>query len=239
MFDSDSNFLCIAHRGASGHEPENTILSIKKALELGAGAVEIDVHHLHNELFVTHDTVIHDPQKGPVDLAQCTLQQIKSVNAGKGQKIPTLEEVISFVDARVFLNLELKNKGTAVSVCNLIKRFVKQKKWPESRFILSSFDIQELETVRSINPDITTGVLLNCAGTDFVRLAARVRARFIGVDVHCIEPAMIKTAHENNLKVLVYTVNGREQISRIKSMGVDGIFTDFPEQCTVFMNNAG
>ena len=231
MFNDQSHFLCIAHRGASGHEPGNTIPAIKKALELGARAIEIDIHFIQNELLVTHDTVIHDPLKGTIDITRCSFEQIRTINVGKGQTIPTLEEVLTVVNASAYINLELKGRGTARPVCELISQLVKERQWPENRFVLSSFDIGELEIARSITPDISIGILFDRKDVDFVRLTARVRALFIGVALEIIEPSLIRNAHDNNLKVLVFTVNGRENINRIKSMGADGVFTDFPEQC--------
>ncbi len=231
MFDSHSHFLCIAHRGASGHEPGNTIPAIRKALELGARAIELDIHYIQNELLVTHDTLIHDPAKGIVDITRCSIEAIRTLDAGKGQPIPTLEEVLSVVNAGAYVNLELKGRGTARPVCDLIRRYTREKHWPEDLFVLSSFDIQELETARSIYPDVCLGLLIDRRDIDFVRLAARVRARFIGAALTITDPALIKTSHDNEVKVLVFTVNGRLNIRRIKSMGADGVFTDFPEHC--------
>jgi glycerophosphoryl diester phosphodiesterase len=231
MFDSYSDFLCIAHRGASGHEPGNTISAVRKALELGARAIELDIHYIQNELLVTHDTVMHDPHKGTVDITQCSFEAIRTIDVGKGQTVPTLAEVLDVVNASAYVNLELKGKGTARPVCYLISRFIKEKHWPEDHFMLSSFDIQELEIARSINPYISLGLLIERRDINFVRLAARVRARFIGAALTITDPELIRTAHDNDLKVLVFTVNGRSNIRLIKSMGADGVFTDFPEQC--------
>ncbi len=232
MFDSHSHFLCIAHRGASGHEPGNTIPAIRKALELGARAIELDIHYIQNKLLVTHDTLIHDPDKGTVDITQCSFETIRTLDVGKGQTIPTLEDVLNVVNLSAYVNLELKGRGTARPVCDLISRFIIEKHWPEDHFILSSFDIQELETARSINPDICLGLLMDRRDIDFVSLAARVRARFIGAVLTIIDPELISTAHDDELKVLVFTVNGITNIKRVKSMGADGVFTDFPEQCS-------
>lgn len=231
MVDNCSDFLCIAHRGASGHEPGNTIAAIQKALELGAKAIEIDIHYIQNELLVTHDTVIHDSVKGAVDITLCSFETVRTLDVGRGRYIPTLEEVLDTVDAKAYLNLELKGRGTAVPVCYLISRFIKEKHWPEDRFILSSFDIQELETARSIHPDICLGLLIDSRDTDYVMLAARVSARFIGVSLSIIEPELIKSAHAHGLKVYVFTVNSRSDIKRMRAMGADGVFTDFPEAC--------
>jgi len=231
MFDIHTDFICIAHRGASGHEPENTVLAVRRALELGARAIEIDIHYIQNKLLVTHDTLIHDPDRGTFDITQCSFETIRTLNMGKGQTIPTLEEVLDIVNASAYVNLELKGKGTARPVCDLIRRYINEKHWPEDHFILSSFDIRELETARSINPNISLGLLIDRRDIDFVQLADRVRARFVGSALAITDPELIRTAHRNDLKVLVFTVNGIANIKHIKSMGADGVFTDFPEQC--------
>lgn len=231
MFDNHCHFLCIAHRGASGHEPGNTLPAVQKALELGARAIELDIHYVHNKLLVTHDTVINDPVRGPVDIMQCSFETLRTLDVGKGQLIPTLEEVLNVISAKTYVNLELKGSGTAGPVCKLVRSYTKEKRWPEDRFILSSFDIKELETARSLCPDICLGLLIDNRGIDFVMLAARVRAKFIGMSLSITDPVIINTAHDNNLKVLVFTVNGEPGIRHIKTMGADGVFTDLPELC--------
>lgn len=75
------------------------------------------------------------------------------------------------------------------------------------------------------------GLLVDRRDIDFVRIAARVRARFIGAALTITDPELIRTAHDNGFKILIFTVNGKENINRIKSMGADGVFTDFLEQC--------
>ncbi|MBI5664662.1 MAG: glycerophosphodiester phosphodiesterase [Nitrospirae bacterium] len=231
MFDAQSDFICVAHRVASGHKPGNTIAAIKKALELGAKAIEIDIHKIGDELLVTHDTLICDPLQGTIDITKCSMERTRAIDVGKGLTIPTLEEVLNVVNASVYVNLELKGKGTARPVCDLISRYIEEKDWPEDHFALSSFDIRELEIARSVRPDITLGLLIDRKDIDFVQLTARVRARSIGASLGITGPELIRAAHANDLKVFVFTVNGIANIKQLKSMGADGVFTDFPEQC--------
>ena len=103
-------FLCIGHRGACGHEPENTLRSIRRALELGAHGVEIDVRLVHGELLVMHDAKLDRTTNGRGYLARKSLEVLRALDAGQGERIPTLREVFETVHRRAFINIELKGR---------------------------------------------------------------------------------------------------------------------------------
>ena len=90
--------LCIGHRGAMGHEPENTLLSVRKALSLGVDAVEIDVYNVEDNLVVIHDRNLSRTTNGTGYLTERSFQYLRSLDAGKGEQIPTLREVIDTID---------------------------------------------------------------------------------------------------------------------------------------------
>jgi glycerophosphoryl diester phosphodiesterase len=101
-------FICFAHRGASGHEPENTLAAAVKAVDLGAHWIEVDVYALKTELIVIHDDRIERTTNGAGYVMEKTLDYLQSLDAGKGQRIPTLREVFDAVDRRSGINVELK-----------------------------------------------------------------------------------------------------------------------------------
>src|SRR5436309_1394238 len=99
-------FLCIGHRGARGHEPENTVRSVRRAMELGANGIEVDVYFVDGELIVIHDDTLDRTTNGHGPVVEQSLDFIRSLDAGKGEKIPTLREIFDAVDRRAFINVE-------------------------------------------------------------------------------------------------------------------------------------
>jgi glycerophosphoryl diester phosphodiesterase len=115
--------IIIGHRGAAALEPENTLLSIKRAMDIGVDAVEIDVHlSKDKDLVVIHDATVDRTTNGKGPVSSYTVQEIKRLDAGKGETIPTLQEVIDLIDKRVLLIIELKEEGTERSVVDLVVR---------------------------------------------------------------------------------------------------------------------
>src|SRR3954464_9724202 len=101
-----SGLLCIGHRGACGHEPENTLRSVRRALELGAHGIEIDVYFVDGEIIVIHDAKLERTTNGKGYVARKSLAYLRSLDAGKGERIPTLRQVFDTVDRRAFINIE-------------------------------------------------------------------------------------------------------------------------------------
>ncbi len=144
--------LKIGHRGAKAHVAENTIASIKKALELGVDGIEIDVHKCASgELVVFHDFTLDKMTNGSGEVAQHTLEQLKSLKVNYQFEIPTLEEVLHTIDKKCMINIELKGRDTALAVCKIITYYIEIYNWQLEHFIISSFQHQELETVYNFN----------------------------------------------------------------------------------------
>jgi glycerophosphoryl diester phosphodiesterase len=136
-----NKILKIGHRGAKGYEPENTLVSFEKAIEMGADGIELDVHlSLDGHLIVIHDETIDRTTNGKGVVNQMTLQELKSFTINRKYTIPTLEEVLDLVNQRCFVNIELKNQDTAEKVVQLIKHYISVKNWTHAHFIVSSFD---------------------------------------------------------------------------------------------------
>src|SRR5690606_10045478 len=150
----------IGHRGAKGHAPENTLESIKKALSLGVDGIEIDVHRCASgELVVFHDFTLDRMTDTSGEISKFTLNQLKKVKVKGHNQIPTLSEVLKFIDNKCLLNVELKGYDTAKEASRLIDFFVEKKGWDYSNIIVSSFQFDLLEQVYRVNKKITLGVL--------------------------------------------------------------------------------
>src|SRR3989344_1240689 len=150
----------VGHRGAMGYEPENTLLSFKKAIEVGADMIELDVHICKSgEVVVIHDDTVDRTTNGTGKVKEKTLTELKSLEGVKNQRIPTLTEVLDFADKKIKFDIEIKGKKAAKPVCAIIDRYVEEKGWSYEDFIVSSFNHAELWKVKFINRDIKIGVL--------------------------------------------------------------------------------
>lgn len=221
--------LCIGHRGAMGHEPENTLLSIEKAISLGASWVEIDVYFVDSHLVVIHDDRLERTTDGTGYTCEKTFGHLCSLNAGKGQKIPTLEEVFTAVNGRAGLNVELKGLQTTEPVISLIKEQIEQG-WSYENILVSSFNHRELLNVKRFNPKVLTGALIVGLPIDNAAFAERLGCYSVHLCIDFIDKVFVDDAHKRGLKVFVFTVNEPQDIARMELLGVDGVFTDYPER---------
>ncbi len=221
-------FVCIGHRGARGHEPENTLRSVRRALELGAHGIEIDVWLIDGELVVFHDAKLERTTNGRGYLSRKTFAQLRALDAGQGERIPTLREVFETVGRRAFINVELKGRHTAGPVQRLIAEFVEQHGWCWTDFLVSSFHRAELRAVSDHRVPIA--LLLTRPTRLSMFSARRVRAVAVNPALRYVTRGFVEEAHERGLKVFVYTVNDPADIERLRGWGVDGVFTDFPER---------
>ena len=225
-----AEFLCIGHRGASGHEPENTLRSIRRALELGADGVEIDVQLVAGELLVMHDAKLDRTTNGHGYLVRKPLSVLRALDAGKGEQIPTLREVFETVRRRAFINIELKGRRTAGPVCALIGEYVRREGWSYDDFLVSSFQRRELRAIT--DPKIPIGLLITRPTRVYGVSARRVRAGAVHPAVRFVTARFVADAHRRGLRVFPYTANGPSEIARLRRLGVDGVFTDYPERVT-------
>ncbi len=231
MAASARPFLSIGHRGARGHAPENTLLSIDTGIRLGAQMVEFDVQlHPSGALLVIHDLRLERTTNGSGRVVDRSFDYIRGLDAGKGQHVPTLEEVLDLVDQRVAVNIELKTAGgTAEGVAKVVRRYLDDG-WPAERFLVSSFHLPELELFRQAAPEIPIGVLLCGVPLEWAAEAGELSAQALNISEEFADERLIGDAKARGMKVYVYTVNERDEIERLRKLGVDGVFSDFPER---------
>ena len=225
--------MVIGHRGAMGHIAENTIPSIKRALELGVDGVEIDVFICKTgELVVFHDEKLDRLTNSSGFIESLELDSIKKLIVLDKYRIPTLEEVLELIDGKVKLNIELKGYGTASPTNNLINQYINNGKWTEDKFIISSFKWSELEEIRLLNNSIPIAALVNSNVNplDALPFAKKIKAIAINPDFKDLNQENIQEIHSNGLKVFPYTINELDDIERMIKLGVDAIITDYPER---------
>ena len=223
--------IIMGHRGAAALEPENTLLSIGRAMEIGVNAVEIDVRlSKDKEIVVIHDSTVDRTTDGTGPVCSLTLDELKKLDAGKGQRIPTLQEVIDFIDKKVELVIELKEEGTVKSVFELIKRSN-----IEDTVYVISFWHRFVKTIKEMDSHIKTGVLLVGCPVDMC-IATQTSADALVMNYSFIDMKFVQTAHKENLKVFVWNIDKRNLLKPYADMGVDGIGTNDPRVlCEYFM----
>ncbi len=228
--------LCIGHRGAMGHEPENTLLSVRKALSLGVDAVEIDVYNVEDNLVVIHDRNLSRTTNGTGYLRERSFQYLRSLDAGKGEQIPTLREVIETINKQVLINIELKGSNTAKLVVALIQEYLNQG-WSEQDFVVSSFNHYELHQVKALDPQIKTGMLIYGLPWEYIAIAQKLQADIVIASIDYATVELIDAVHRHNLAVWIYTVNEPNDINRLRALQVDAIFTNYPERVILNSTN--
>ncbi|MCO4207538.1 glycerophosphodiester phosphodiesterase [Aeromonas hydrophila] len=220
----------IAHRGASGLAPENTLKAIRLALALGAGAIEIDVQLADGELWVFHDRRLERCTDGGGVLTAQSHAYLASLNAGEGEGIPTLWQVMEAIAGQAELHIELKGAQTAAEVARLTRRAEAELGFAPTQWVVSSFHHPELARFAALRPDIRLGALTSTIPLTLAKFAAELGAWSLNCDVDFVDQSLVQDAHDRGLKVLVYTVDEPADQAILAAIGVDGIFTNRPDR---------
>jgi glycerophosphoryl diester phosphodiesterase len=244
---TDSNWLLarhrplnIGHRGASAAAPQNTLAAFRRALELGADGVELDVHLSADGMpVVMHNFDVDETTDGTGQVADKTLAELKELDAGSkfapqfaGERIPTLAEVFEALEGKLLVNVELKDispKGVGLEAA--VAEVVRQCGM-ESKVLFSSFNPFALRRTQSLAPEIPSGLLYAHGLPIYLR-----RAWFAPFTPHearhphaeMTDARLVKWCHARKLRVNVWTVNEPDEMKRLISLGVDGIITDVPD----------
>ena len=220
--------LIFAHRGASGVEPENTLRAIKAALDANVDGVEIDLHEVDGKLLVIHDRWLHRTTSGTGQIYQHDYEHLRSLDAGHGETIPTLDEVFALVAGRCKINIELKGINNLNLLYFYIDNAIENTNLKIEDVLLSSFNHRLLYAINQQRPEFPIGALTACYPLDYAKFAEQLNAYSVHLDVNFISKHFVSDAHQRGLKVFVYTVDEFEDIKTMKALGVDGIFSNFP-----------
>lgn len=226
-----SNLLKIGHRGAKGYVTENTLDSIKKAIDFGVDGVEVDVHVCKTgELVVFHDFTLDRITNGVGEIGKLTLQELKQLKVDNQFEIPTLTEVLELINNTMLINIELKGENTGLPTCLIIEDYIQNKNWLTDNFIVSSFQEKELLAVFNHNQAIPLGVLTKASVTQAIVLAKKINAKAIHPNFALLSKDNVKASQDAGFKVNTWTVNTKQAIKRMKSYNVDAIISDFPDR---------
>jgi glycerophosphoryl diester phosphodiesterase len=215
----------IAHRGASGLEPENTLKSFQRALDLGADLVECDVRKTADgKLVIHHDPGLERTTNGQGLLGNKTLSELRQLDAGEGEKVPTLKEVLELVQGKSGLVIEIKEPGCENEVLRLIEGASMGRE-----VIIASFFHPVSLIIKSRHPLIKTGVIFRCQPVNPTALAIDARAEVMFPHYQFLNKAMVDEAHDQDMKVYPWVVDTPDDRERIIALGVDGVITNHPE----------
>lgn len=218
------SILNIAHRGASGRLPENTVAAFLGAIDEGAAMCELDVQITRDgAVVVIHDDTVDRTTNGHGKVAEMTLAEIKRLDAGSGERIPTLDEVLAATAGRCALNIELKEAGCETEV------LAAMRKWNAlGGSMVSSFDWSALEMLRKLDPAVRIGVLAEKDSPAMLERAVRLNAVAVNPRYDLVTPDLCAVAHARGLMVLAWTVDVPEMMRMLVGYGVDGIMTNYP-----------
>jgi len=222
------DILNIAHRGASGHTPENTLLAFRLAIKQNADMIEIDVHQTKDgHIVVLHDEYLKTGILKKRFIKDMALKEVRKAN----KSIPTLQQVLKLVKGKIKLNIEVKHgSGYYPDIERNVYGFLKKERMLFDA-IISSFDIDCLKNLRKISDDIIIGFLYNKKEwKGALKKAIDLRAYSFHVSEKILSEEMIAKAHKKGMRLFVYTINDGNEMRRVIELGVDGIFTDFPDR---------
>lgn len=237
--------LNIAHRGASGYYPENTMLSFEKAIELGCDGLETDVQLTKDNVpVICHDEELDRTTDGSGLLCNYTYSELQKLDAGvkfgdnfKGNRIPTLMEFLEFAkEKNIYINLELKNgvvnyDGMEKMVLNMLYKYGVME-----NCILSSFNHYSMVSCKALDKNCKTGLLYMCGLYNPEQYAKNVNADALHPLYYSVlHKEIVDGIRKTNLKINTYTVNNVEHMKTLINLGIDGIITNYPDKLSALL----
>ena len=227
--------LRIGHRGACGHAPENTLASMRKAIELKVDGFEFDIQLSKDGIpVVIHDDTLERTTNGKGLVSDFTLAELQKLDAGNsnflGEKIPSLQDVINIVDKRTSLFIELKAEQATRPVTDIINNAVNNLGWSYEQFFICSFNHQQIIESRALIPEVRTCALLVGIPVSLAQIAVEAKAWSLSPAIHHVNQALVDDAHKRGLKVLAWTADKPEEIAKARALKVDGIISNFPDR---------
>lgn len=225
--------LIFAHRGASADAPENTLAAFELAIEQGVDGIELDVHLIEDELYVIHDRYLHRTTSGVGRVRNQTKASIQQLDAGGGQRVPSLWDALTCIKGACAVNIELKGLDNIIPLVKLLDQAVEKLGFDVSQFLISSFNHHLLFELNQLRPDLLIGGLTASCPLDYAAFADRLNAYSVHIDVDCVTPAFVADAHSRGKQVYVYTVDELEDLDELAAMGVNGVFSNRPKPALI------
>ncbi len=217
--------IIVAHRGAPAYAPENTIQSFEKAWKLGADMIELDLRETDDGYLVCiHDSTVDRTTNGSGDVSSFTLKELKKLDAGAGQEIPLLEDVLKFARGKLQVNIDLKIAGAERRIIDTITRLNMNQD-----VLISSFLHILLSEVREIDESIKVAILIEHAVENLASYAKDLGAYAVNPAKELTNAELVQNVHHFGIRVFPWTVNNELLMKNLFDIGVDGIITDHPD----------
>jgi len=226
-----------AHRGASGLYPENTQSAIKAAVDIHVDGIEVDVQSCLDDYMIIHDTWLDRTTNGRGKVNNLTREQIQQFDAGNGEYVPTLSQLLDWVNNNTLINLELKHTFSLDKFVTLIEASVAANKLSRDNLLVSSFDHHQLMWLKQQLPWVKIGALTASIPINYAEFAQRLHAYSIHIDKNFINHEFVADAKKRDLQVYAYTVDKQEDIEQMLRYGVDGVFTNYPCNTKMILNS--
>ncbi|MDP3181541.1 MAG: glycerophosphodiester phosphodiesterase family protein [Desulfobaccales bacterium] len=222
----------MGHRGAPAYEPENTLRSIRRALKMGVAAVEVDVQLTRDGLLVViHDDTLDRTTNGHGAVKDFTFAELRALDAGKGEPIPSLKEVVDLIKGRAHLVVELKQPEAAPA---LLQFFQDHLIFDAAQVI--SFWHPVLKTLKEQEPRLRTGVLMVGCPADPAGLALAARAETLVLNYRYVNRELVDAAHRQGIRVIVWNIDDPEILKPYLAMNLDAIGTNRPQEIINYLN---
>ncbi len=228
--------IVIAHRGSSADYPENSMAAFEAAIGDGADMIETDLHLTRDGEIV----LVHDPElAGHGDVGQRSLAELRQLDMGDGESMPTLGEALDRFGGRISWNLEIKRgvRGRYPGLPSGALREVRDRGLLDQT-LFSSFDPETLAELRSLAVRARIGVLQGKLPIDPVSKAMSLQAEAVHPERALVTPELIEVCHARKLQVYPYTVDEPADMERFRAWGVDGLFTNVPAQLRALLAGA-
>lgn len=221
--------LSFAHRGASGHFPENTLMAFEQAIGMNCDGIELDVHlSSDGHVIVVHDDeIVYNNEL--VAISSLTFAQIKSIQLPYHQFIPLLTDVLDLINKKCIVNIELKGLHTAKAVVDIINYYISHYNWTHKQFIVSSFNANLLAEVKLLNPNILCGIITSQSIEVALTIGKALNLDAIIAHFNLITASNVNSIHTQDFQIFAWTVNDINEIKRLQLIQVDGIISDYPE----------
>jgi glycerophosphoryl diester phosphodiesterase len=217
------NFLTIGHRGVMGVEPENTLRSFVAAEQAGLDVIELDLHlSKDHALVVMHDADVNRTTDGTGPIAEQTLDELRALDAGLGERVPVFEEVLDAV--RLPLQAEIKDVAAARALAEVIER-----RDLNARVEVSSFHDEAIAEIARLVPGVRTALIASRFGTDVVDRAVEAGAQTVCLNIRRLTLEVVEHARKADLRIIGWVVNTQDQLRLVRALELDGATTDYPE----------
>lgn len=211
----------IAHRGASNLKPENTLAAIKKAMELNADWIEIDIRITKDRNpVIIHDPVVDRTTNGQGIVKEMNISEIKKLDTGGGEAPPHLEEVLELVNEKIPLILELKVPDSFPIISKYLKDYDLEK------IMFASFYHKQLLEIKKIESEIKTGAIFFAGPVKSHEIALNCKCEYIFPHKDFVDVSMVNECHENQIKLYPWVVDHSNELKVLGERGVDGIVTN-------------